>query len=365
MARRTRSNLPGDLGSLFGDSPADRAMERVPPVPASPEVRALAARIPAHVHLGTSSWAYPGWRGIVFGARAPAAALASEGLAAYSAWPLARTVGLDRAFYATPSADEYRALAAMVPAAFRFTVKADQRATRPDMAADGSTLGSTAALRAGGVANPRFLDAGFLVHEVIAPAQAGLGAMLGPVVLQFPNLDLASRGRLGGAEAFLDRLGAFVAEARAALGAGVVLAVEVRNRECFRPANAARYAAALRAGAAAHAFLQHPTVPSISEQRRSLAEAGCDAASFPAVVVRWMLPAGTTYEAAADRFEPFDRLQAPDPSVRSEVAGILAASASARPGFVVINNKAEGSAVRSVEALAHEIAGDGPSARAG
>jgi hypothetical protein len=73
------------------------------------------------------------------------------------------------------------------------------------------------------------------------------------------------------------------------------------------------------------------------------------------VVVRWMLPAGMTYEAAADRFEPFDRLQAPDESVRAEVVEILAASAAARPGFVVINNKAEGSAVRSVEALAAAI----------
>jgi uncharacterized protein YecE (DUF72 family) len=360
-----RSNRSADLGSLFGDSPADRAMERVPPVAASPEVRALAARMPAHVHLGTSSWAYPGWRGIVFGDRAPAAALASEGLAAYASWPLARTVGLDRAFYATPSADEYRALAALVPPAFRFTVKADQRVTRPDMGADGSTLGSTVALRAAGVANPCFLDAGFLAHEVIAPAQAGLGALLGPVVLQFPSLDLGSRGRLGGAEAFIHRLGGFLSDARSMLGAGVVLAVEVRNRECFRVANAQRYAAALRAGTAAHAFLQHPTVPSIGEQRRALAEAGCDASSFPAVVVRWMLPAGTTYQAAADRFEPFDRLQAPDPAVRSEVVAILASSAAARPGFVVINNKAEGSAVRSVEALAHEIAGGGPPGHAG
>jgi len=78
-----------------------------------------------------------------------------------------------------------------------------------------------------------------------------------------------------------------------------------------------------------------------------------------------MLPAGTTYQAAADRFEPFDRLQAPDPAVRSEVVAILASSAAARPGFVVINNKAEGSAVRSVEALAHEIAGGGPPGHAG
>lgn len=356
VARRGNDTAPDDgFGSLFGDSPADRAMERVPPMPADESTRALASSLPAHVRLGTSSWAYAGWRGIVYGPRAPAAALASDGLAAYASWPLARTVGLDRSFYATPSAAEYRALGAMVPPSFRFVVKADQRATRPDMAPDGTTLGSTVALRAAGTANPRFLDAAFLVHEVIAPAAEGLGDLLGPVVLQFPHLDLAARGRLGGSERFLDRLGACLGDARSALGKHPVLAVEVRNRELFRPAFAARYATSLRAAEAVHCYLQHPTVPSVTEQHHALASAGCDAASFASVVVRWMLPAGTTYEAAADRFEPYDRMQAPDPGVRSEVAALLAASAAARPGFVVINNKAEGSAVRSVEALAREV----------
>lgn len=357
VARRTRAtDSDAGLGSLFGNAPADLAMERVPPVAAPAEVHAIAGRVPAHVRLGTSSWAYAGWRGIVYGERAPVAALASEGLAAYASWPLARTVGLDRAFYATPSVDEYRTLASLVPPSFRFTVKADQRATRPDMAPDGSTLGSTVALRAGGIANPRFLDARFIADEVIAPAVAGLGGLLGPVVLQFPHLDLAARGRPGGAEPFLDRLGACLDSVRSSCGPGPTLAVELRNRECFRGGAAAAYVRALRAGGAAHCYLQHPTVPGITEQRRALAGAGADAADFPAVVVRWMLPAGTTYEAAADRFEPYDRLQAPDPGVRTEVAAILAASSAARPGFAVINNKAEGSAIRSVEALAREVA---------
>lgn len=330
-------------------------MERVPPVAPAAEVRALAERLPAHVLLGTSSWAYAGWRGIVYGERAPVAALASDGLAAYASWPLARTVGLDRAFYATPSVDEYRSLASLVPPSFRFTVKADQRATRPDMAADGSTLGSTTVLRAGGIANPRFLDARFIAEEVVAPAVAGLGSALGPVVLQFPHLDLSARGSLGGTAAFIDRLASCLASVRAACGPGVSLSVEVRNRECFREQPAAAYLAALRAGGAAHCFLQHPTVPTITEQRRALALAGARDADFPALVVRWMLPAGTTYEAAADRFEPYDRLQAPDAVVRAEVAAILAEASAARPGFAVINNKAEGSAIRSVEALAREV----------
>lgn len=343
-----------DTASLFGDSPADRAMERVAPVPPSAEVRGIAGRIPGFIHLGTSSWAYPGWRGIVYSGRAPAAALASDGLAAYAAWPLHRTVGLDRAFYAAPTERQYRELAELVPPGFRFTVKAEQRVTRPDMAADGSTFGDTGALRAGGIANPLFLDAAFFRDAVLAPAVAGLGARLGPVVLQFPPLDLARGGRQGGAEAFVDRLAEFLARAAVGGRAGPAVAVEVRNRELFRGALARRYGDALRAAGCVHSFLQHPTVPTVSEQRTALEDAG----GVPPgpLVVRWMLRAGTGYEAAARAFEPFDRLLAPDEAVRHEVAALLAGCAAARPGFVVINNKAEGSAVRSVQALAGAVA---------
>lgn len=355
MARRVQDD---QVGGLFGSAPIDRALDAVPPAPVPADVRALAARMPAAVHLGTSSWAYPGWRGIVFGARAPVARLASDGLAAYAAWPLHRTVGLDRAFYAAPTETECRELAALVPTGFRFTVKAEQSVVRPDADHDGRTFGSTTALRAAGTANPRFLDAHFAADRIVAPAVAGLGAALGPIVLQFPALDLSVRGRLGGAERFVDALHAFLD----ALGCGApgtpVLAVEPRNRELLRGPLAARYAAMLRATGAVHSYLGHPTMPSVGAQARALAEAGAPAQSGRAVLARWMLLPDATYEAAADRFGPFDRLQAPDPAARSEIVELLAAASPARPGFVVVNNKAEGSAVRSVEELARALAPD-------
>jgi len=349
-----------DLPSLFGDSPADRCMERVAPAPVPSAVRGIAARVPGFLRLGTSSWAYPGWRGIVYSPRAPAAALAADGLAAYAAWPLHRTVGLDRAFYATPTECEYRRMAALVPEDFRFTVKADQAVTRPDMRADGSTFGDTGALRASGAANPRFLDRARFVHEVLAPAATGLGARLGPVLLQFPALDLSRGGRLGGAEAFVDRLGGFLAGVRSAARAPgtadavPTIAVEVRNRELFRGGLVRRYADALRSGGCVHSFLQHPAAPSVTAQWAALDAAG--GVPDGPVLVRWMLRAGTGYEAAARAFEPFDRMQAPDETVRDEVVALLASCGATRPGFVIINNKAEGSAVRSVEALAERLA---------
>lgn len=354
MARRRRDQ-PEDAGSLFGDTAADRALDRVPPAPSDPARRSLGTALPEHVLLGTSSWAYPGWRGIVFAPRAPAALLARDGLAAYASVPLFRTVGLDRAFYSTPSVEEYSGLAELVPPAFRFTVKADQRCTRPDMSPDGSTLGSTTALRASGSANPRFLDPAFIADEVIGPAITGLGERLGPVVLQFPHLDLSAHGRLGGTDAFLQRLGSCLRSTRERLGdaSRPTLAVEVRNREPFQARHVRAYADALAAGGAVHVHLQHPTVPAIPVQQEALAAAAVPAAG--AVVVRWMLPAGSTYEAAASALEPYDRIQAPDAPVRAEIAALLQACSPARPGFVVINNKAEGCAALSVEALAREV----------
>jgi uncharacterized protein YecE (DUF72 family) len=346
------------IGSLFGDSPIDRAMERVPPAPTAEALRAVGARLPPHIRLGTSSWAYPGWRGFVYGPRAPASALARDGLAAYAAWPVVRTVGLDRSFYATPSADEYRSLRELVPADFRFTVKAGQRCVRPDLGPDGTTFGSTTAHRGSGIANPHFLDAAFACEQVLRPAIEGLGDRLGPVVFQFPPLDLSPRGPFGGAPGFLDGLHAFLDALRAAIRpeAGVTLAVEVRNREFFSPGVAARYAECLASGHAVHSHLSHPTVPPISVQRQVL-EARLPARG--AIVVRWMLRGNLSYEGAAAAFEPYDALHAPDPATRAEISSLLAAATSERPAFVVCNNKAEGCAALSIRAIAEEVVASG------
>ena len=46
------------------------APEPVPSAPAGPELLTLAQRLPAKLRLGTSSWAFPGWAGIVYAERA-------------------------------------------------------------------------------------------------------------------------------------------------------------------------------------------------------------------------------------------------------------------------------------------------------
>ena len=65
----------GDMDDLFGlpeesgsaATPRTRGRPIGAAVPA-PAVTELGARLPAAIHLGTSSWSFPGWAGIVYDA---------------------------------------------------------------------------------------------------------------------------------------------------------------------------------------------------------------------------------------------------------------------------------------------------------
>src|SRR5690242_9378056 len=84
-----------------------RHEEPIGPAEQSEEVRALGAWLPPGLHLGTSSWTFPGWKGLVYDRQATGARLAREGLVAYARHPVLRTVGVDRTFYAPISASTF------------------------------------------------------------------------------------------------------------------------------------------------------------------------------------------------------------------------------------------------------------------
>jgi uncharacterized protein YecE (DUF72 family) len=92
---------------------------------------ALARRLPRQIYLGTSSWTFPGWQGLVYDRAAAASVLARHGLSAYAQHPLLRTVCVDRTFYAPLPAADYATYAAAVPDDFRFVVKAHAWCTQP------------------------------------------------------------------------------------------------------------------------------------------------------------------------------------------------------------------------------------------
>jgi uncharacterized protein YecE (DUF72 family) len=298
---------------LFGpsESPAP-----VGPAGVTPEVSAIASRLDGRLYLGTSSWAFPGWKGIVYDREASQTTLSRHGLGAYARNPILRAVAIDRTYYGPISASEFRAYADQVPESFRFLVKAHEELTRP---------------------GERYLDAGYARDEVIGPALQGLGQKAGVLLFQFPPRSLRDGP---GSARFADELDSFLRE----LPREMVYAVELRNPEHFSRA----YLDALEASSACHCYNVHPSMPDIEEQTALTA-----GARFRALVVRWMLRRDRAYEEARENFRPFDRLAAEDSGSRAAIARLC--RETPKPAFVIVNNKAEGSAPLSVFKLAEEI----------
>lgn len=333
------SDAAGQLG-LF--APGELPAAGVPPVAAArqpPEVAALAARLPRGLFLGTSTWSFPGWAGLVYDRPANATVLARHGLPAYAEHPLLNAAGIDRTYYEPLTADDFAGYAAQVPAGFRFVVKAHEALTVarwPDHPRYGERRGRQ---------NPLFLDPVYAVGEVIGPTLAGLGDKAGPLVFQLAPQDL------GVVDRFVDELEAFLlALPRTVPGGGRPLyAVELRNREVLGP----RYAAALAAAGAVHCINRHPRMPAVEVQARQAA-----VLDGPAFLCRWMLHPTQSHATAQRRYEPYDRLVDEDPATRRALADlVLAATARGLPAFVVANNNAEGSSPLTLLALAREIAG--------
>jgi len=330
--------MRGDEGrgrqlDLFGAAPRPaRRTADVGPAAVPAPLAAVAARLPPDLRLGTSSWSFPGWSGIVYDRQVPSPELARGGLAAYARHPLLRAVGIDRTFYEPLPATAFAEYAAAVPSDFRFLVKAASLCTTP-WVRDGSG-------RAAG-RNERFLDSGWAADEVVGPAVEGLGAKAGVLLFQFSPLGPAA---LRDPPRFAARLAAFLS----ALPAGVPRAVELRDRDLLCP----EYFEALAAGGATHCVNVHPRMPDPREQWHL---AGADPAR--PLVVRWMLHAGLDYENAVSRYEPFSRLVDEDPVCRETLADLCLRHAGRGAGVILVaNNKAEGSAPLTVFRLAERIA---------
>lgn len=340
--------MPPRQLALFGGADDDagprRHGEPVAAAAIDAATRATALALSSRLRLGTSSWSFPGWTGLVYAPRngrpESEQRLAREGLAAYATQPLFRTVSLDRTFYAPLSAAEFARYAAQVPGEFRFVVKAPRAFTDPVMRKPGSGVAARD--------NLSFLDAAAAAVTFVRPALAGLGEKAGPLVFQFPPL---GRRLVANLRQTAGLIAAFLAALPDAVdGRRPLYAVEVRDPELACD----EVVTAIREAGGVPCLAIHARMPPVAEQARAfgLDAAGC---TLP-LVARWNLHAGRHYEEAKADYAPFDRLVEEDLPTRTSLAALArAAAAAGRDVFITINNKAEGSAPLSVARLAAAI----------
>ncbi|WP_377156487.1 DUF72 domain-containing protein [Roseateles sp. UC29_93] len=346
-----RDDLDGDddVGSDGADTPAAGVApkrRRAGIQAQSPDETqvALAAALSPRIRLGTSSWSYPGWQGIVWEGRHGESNLSRNGLTAYAQQPLHRAVSIDRGFYQSLTASQYERYAQQVPEDFRFTVKAPSVITDAQVRAEDGR---------GRQANTAFLDPRLAIQEFLEPAMAGLGTRIGALVFQLSPLPLAMLDRM---PEQLDRLHAMLAALPSLrdVAPEAVVAVEVRDPEWLTPA----FVAVLKDCGARYCLGLHPKLPTIEEQLPLLR------AMWPGpLVCRWNLhrihgPFG--YEDAEKKYGEYAELMDPDPETRAVLAKVIRATAQAgHPAYVTISNHAEGSAPLSLRALAREIVAPG------
>ena len=299
------------------------------------ELQQLRKRIPPQIHFGTSSWNYgEGWQGLIYHRKYPKTGGVAKMLAEYAEFPLFDTVGIDAAFYRPLSAATYRSYAAVLPLGFPCAQKVWNRITIHTFTGhqDGGVAGE---------ANPDFLNAERCTNELIGPALEHFAGHTGPFIFEIQTI--AKKDKVS-ADDFTRRIDDFLGR----LPSGGMYAVELRNEEYLTPA----YLAVLREHRAAHLFNSWTRMPAIGEQL-----AREDVITAPFVIARALLRPGRYYAEAVDAFAPYDRIQDENPELRRDLVALAERAIKLRiPAYLLINNRAEGSAPHTIAAVAKLLA---------
>jgi uncharacterized protein YecE (DUF72 family) len=288
----------------------------------------LGARIPPLVRFGTSTWNYPGWRGLVYHRDYGPKGAAAKMLEEYAAFPLFRTVGIDSSFYGPPTEAVLRSYAEHLPPGFPCISKVWSQLTI-------HTFTKAQDKERAGKINPDLF-----IEEIFEPYQRHFAQNTGPFVFEFQTIAKSSRI---GPEGFASRLDEFFS----ALPRDAQYAVEVRNDEFLTP----MYFAVLREHGVVHVFNSWTRMPPIGHQ---LDLPGSVAGPF--ILARALLRPGRTYNEAVDAFAPYDRIREPNPKLRRDLARLVEDAVRLRiPAYLLVNNRAEGSAPLTIAAVAEML----------
>lgn len=288
------------------------------------------------IRFGTSTWAYEGWQGLVYHRTYPKGRFTKDCLGEYAAYEyqgqlLFRTVGLDQTFYRPPSESQLAHYAELLPAGFQMCSKVWEEVTIPQFP-DLPRYGAKA-----GQPNPRFLDADLFLELVLPPYRAVFCDHTGPFIFEFQRTGISP-------EEFLPRLDAFLGR----LPRDWEYAVEVRNPQLLTP----EYQAILNTHGVAHVYNHWTYMPALIDQHARLKETF----TAPFALFRLLTPQRMKYEDAVRIAEPYNKIVKELPQMRADTVTIVRqAVAENRRAYVLVNNRSEGCAPLTVQALVAQL----------
>ena len=321
MAKRETAQL-----ALFAEAPPPQSSWRARVQP----------RLPAWaedgIYFGTSSWKYPGWQGLVYNRPYKSQrAFEQTCIAEYAeTFP---TVCADFALYDFPHATTLRQIAEATPEHFALSLKVTDRITifrYPSLPRYGTNAGRD---------NPDFLNPALFQDAFLAPLSE-LRGKVGAIIFEFSTFAPNSGMDVWH---FAERLDAFLSR----LPPGFRYAVEVRNHEFLHGA----YLDVLKRHNVAHVLNNWTRMPPIAEQIQLPGTLPADFA-----VLRALLKPGRLYAEAVERFQPYERIQEENPELRDGlVQSVERAVAEGRKLFAYVNNRAEGNAPLTIDAVLEKL----------
>ncbi len=280
------------------------------------------------IFFGTSSWKYPGWKGMVYTRSYPSKRdFEQECLAEYAT--IFPTVCADFALYDFPKPLQMRAFHESTPDEFTVSFKVTDRITikrYPDLPRHGSNAGTV---------NPDFLNFTLFEDAFLRPLEE-LKGKVGVIIFEFSTFYPSMGITL---PVFLSLLDPFLAR----LPSSYRFAVEIRNADFLTP----DYLNLLQAHGVAHVLNSWSRMPPLEEQ---LARPESLPAPFSAV--RALLKPGRTYQDAVDTFQPYDRVQEPLPAIRQALADtVVRCMKEDKKLYAYVNNRVEGNSPKTIEAI--------------
>ena len=281
-----------------------------------------------YIHFGTSSWAYEGWKGIVYFKDYAENRFKKYCLAEYAADDRFSTVGMDLFFYQPPSEHLLSFYASQLPAGFKACSKVWETLTITRFA-NQARYGNLK-----GHSNPNFLNARLFTDQILKAYEKVFQEHTGPFIFEFQYV---LKAELSLAE-FISKLNRFFSD----VSKNFQYSVEIRNKNFLQP----EYFDVLTKHRVAHVYNHWSYMPSIAEQLSN----SDPTSDF--IVSRILTPLGMSYQDTVAKFSPFNKIIEPQLQMRQDVVKLARLAIERKiPAYLLINNRIEGCAPQTVSEL--------------